>query len=63
LFLGGETGFLTGASSARRTITRDQARKERVEKALRAFRIDVLKKEIDMLEKQEWPGSGWWWGW
>jgi hypothetical protein len=63
LFLGGETGLLTGASSARRTITRDPARKERVEKALGAFRIDALKKEIDMLEKQEWPGSGWGWGW
>ncbi|MCJ1245804.1 hypothetical protein MMC30_003008 [Trapelia coarctata] len=50
LFLGGETGLLTGAGSARRTISRDPAAKERIEKAFRAFRVDVLRKEIEMLE-------------
>jgi hypothetical protein len=58
LFLGGKTGLLTGASSAQRTIGRDVARKERIEKALRAFRVDILKKEIEMLEKQEGRVSG-----
>jgi hypothetical protein len=29
---------------------------------MRAFRIDVLKKEVEMLEKQEGTGTGWpWW--
>jgi hypothetical protein len=51
VFLGGEGGLLTGARSARKTITNDPATKERVEKAFRAFRVDVLKKEIELLEK------------
>ena len=59
LFLGGETGLLTGAGSARRTISRDSAAKERIEKAFRAFRADVLRKEIEMLEGGE-KGSTIW---
>jgi hypothetical protein len=62
LFLGGETGLLTGASSARRTITRDPVRRERIEKALRAFRIDTLRKQAELLEKQEGAGSELAWG-
>lgn len=50
LFLGGETGFLTGSWSAARIITEVPLRKDRVEDAYRRFRIDVLKKEIDRLE-------------
>ncbi|RKU47665.1 hypothetical protein DL546_009008 [Coniochaeta pulveracea] len=50
LFLGGESGFLTGSWSAARTITVDPGRQERIEKAYRNFRIDVLKKEIEKLE-------------
>jgi hypothetical protein len=50
LFLGGETGFLTGSWSAARTITKDPTRKERIENAYRRFRIDLLKKEIERLE-------------
>lgn len=62
LFLGGETGLLTGATSAKRKITRDPERKARIEKALKAFRIDFLKQELQMLEKdgEEKGGS---WGW
>ena len=50
LFLGGETGFLTGSWSAARVITEDPTRKDRIEEAYRRFRIDVLKKEIQRLE-------------
>jgi hypothetical protein len=62
LFLGGETGLLTGATSAKRKITGDPERKARIEKALKAFRIDVLKQELQILEKdgEEKGGS---WGW
>lgn len=50
VFLGGETGFLTGSWAAARLITQDPARKDRVEEAYRRFRIDLLKKEIEKLE-------------
>ena len=50
IFLGGETGLLTGSWSARSTINRDAAVRERVEKAFRSFRADVLRKEIQQLE-------------
>jgi hypothetical protein len=62
LFLGGETGLLTGTTSARRKITRDPERKARIEKALRAFRVDVLRQELQMLEKdREEKGGSWGW--
>jgi hypothetical protein len=50
LFLGGELGLLTGTASASRTITKDPAAKERIEKAFKNYRIDVLKREIDSLQ-------------
>lgn len=50
LFLGGELGLMTGTASASRTITRDPAAKERIEKAFKNFRVDVLKREIKQLE-------------
>ena len=50
LFLGGELGALTGSWSAKRSILSNPAQKERIEKAFKAFRIDVLKKEIQDLE-------------
>lgn len=43
-------GFLTGSWAAARTITDDPARQERIEKAYRNFRVDVLKKEIEKLQ-------------
>ncbi|KAL9005189.1 MAG: hypothetical protein Q9188_002025 [Gyalolechia gomerana] len=52
LFLGGETGFLTGSASAGRTITRDLESKNRIETAFRRFRADVLRKEADELDKR-----------
>ena len=42
--------MLTGAASARRTISKDLAARERIEKAFRAFRADVLRKEVELLE-------------
>ncbi|TAQ88767.1 hypothetical protein B7494_g2933 [Chlorociboria aeruginascens] len=50
LFLGGETGLLTGGVAARRTISRDPHTKARIERAFRGFKADVLRKEIEALE-------------
>lgn len=50
VFLGGEIGLLTGSLSARNTISRDPASRERIEKAFRSFRMDVLRKQIQDLE-------------
>ncbi|KAB5577994.1 hypothetical protein GE09DRAFT_1214207 [Coniochaeta sp. 2T2.1] len=50
LFLGGETGFMTGSWSAARLITADPVRKDRIEDAYRRFRIDLLRKEVERLE-------------
>ena len=55
--MGGETGLLTGAASARHTITGDPERKKRVETAFKGFRADLLRKEADELEKE---GAGVW---
>ncbi|KAF2648359.1 hypothetical protein K491DRAFT_642667 [Lophiostoma macrostomum CBS 122681] len=52
LFLGGELGFLTGSASATRTITKDPNAKERIEKAFKSYRIDVMKRQIQQLEKK-----------
>lgn len=49
-FLGGEIGLLTGTASASRTITKDPESKERIEKAFKNYRIDVLKREIVQLQ-------------
>jgi hypothetical protein len=57
LFLGGETGLLTGATSAQRTITSDPERKKRVSRAFREFRADLLRREAEDLEKE---GAGVW---
>ncbi|KAI9054657.1 hypothetical protein LZ554_001809 [Drepanopeziza brunnea f. sp. 'monogermtubi'] len=50
LFLGGELGLLTGSFSARRTIGSDPESKARIEKAFKAFKADVLRREIAALE-------------
>lgn len=51
LFLGGETGFLSGTSIAARRVRADAERRKRVEDAYRAFKIDLLRKEVESLEK------------
>ncbi len=50
VFLGGETGLLTGTWSAKRTIASDPERRARIEKAIRSFRADVLRKQLQDLE-------------
>jgi hypothetical protein len=50
LFVGGETGLLTGSISAGRTITKDPASRERIEKAFTRFRADALREEADKLD-------------
>jgi len=50
VFLGGETGLLTGASSAKRMVAANPERQARIETAARAFRADVLRKQIEELE-------------
>lgn len=51
LFLGGETGFLTGTSIAARRVRADAERCKRVEDAYRAFKIDLLRKQAKELEQ------------
>ncbi|KAJ9311504.1 hypothetical protein DTO271D3_8222 [Paecilomyces variotii] len=50
LFLGGETGFLTGTYSAGRTLSKDAESRARIENAFRKFRADVLRREADQLD-------------
>ncbi|KAL0466103.1 hypothetical protein QR685DRAFT_119697 [Neurospora intermedia] len=50
--LGGETGLLTGSAAATRTITRDPESRKRIEDTFRLFQIDVLKRQLEMLERE-----------
>lgn len=51
-FLGGEIGLLTGSASAKRTISAEPDSRGRIESAFRQFRVDLLRKQADELEKQ-----------
>jgi hypothetical protein len=42
---------LTGTWSAKKTITNDPGTKSRIETAFRSFKADVLRKQIEELEK------------
>ncbi|KAL8982802.1 MAG: hypothetical protein Q9177_005163 [Variospora cf. flavescens] len=53
LFLGGESGLLTGSAAAARRITGDPESRERIETAFRRFRADVLRKEADELDQKK----------
>ena len=53
LFIGGETGILTGSASARRTINRNPESRERIETAFRRVRADLLRKQADELDKKK----------
>ena len=57
LFVGGETGLLTGTSGAARSIRRDPGREKKIENAYRRFRVDALRKEADRLEMVRLCGS------
>lgn len=50
IFIGGEVGLLVGGFTAKRTITNDPETRQRIEKAFKAFRADVLRKQIEQLE-------------
>lgn len=50
LFIGGETGLLTGSFSAGRLITKNPDSRERIENAFRKFRADALRQEADNLD-------------
>jgi len=50
IFVGGETGVMTGAWRAKSSIEKDQESKKRIETAFRSFRADVLRKQIQELE-------------
>lgn len=50
LFVGGETGLVTGYFSAGRLITKDPASRERIEKAFSKFKADALRQEADKLD-------------
>ena len=50
LFIGGETGLLTGSFSARRSLTADDDRRTRIERAFRSFRADVLRQQADFID-------------
>lgn len=45
--LGGEVGLLTGSASASRTLMRDPESRGRTESAVRGYRVDVLRREIE----------------
>ncbi|KAL8959517.1 MAG: hypothetical protein Q9193_003638 [Seirophora villosa] len=53
LFLGGETGLMTGGAFAGRRITSDPESRERIETAFRRFKADVLRQEADDLDKKK----------
>ena len=50
LFLGGETGLVTGIWSAKRTISQDPESKARIEKAFAKLRADILRRQADDLD-------------
>lgn len=55
LFLGAEVGLLTGTTSASRTIMKDPECRNRIEKALRNYRMKGLEQEIEQLRRSKMP--------
>lgn len=53
--LGGEVGLLTGSASASRTLMKDPASRDRIEKAIKNYRVDVLKREIEETRRAKLP--------
>ncbi|EEH10295.1 conserved hypothetical protein [Histoplasma capsulatum G186AR] len=50
LFMGGETGLVTGVYSARRTIGKDPESKERIQRAFEKLRAEMLRRQADALD-------------
>ena len=57
LFIGGELGLVSGSVGAKRTITKDEESRARIEKAFRRLRADVLRREIQKLEEKDGSSS------
>lgn len=51
MMVGGEVGLLSGGWRARAKIEGDGETKRRIEKAWRAWRADVLKREVEELQR------------
>ncbi|KAK0257266.1 hypothetical protein B0A54_07338 [Friedmanniomyces endolithicus] len=60
LFLGGETGLLTGGFRARQGISREGGGRERIQGAFRKFQADALRKQAEALERGGGGGDGGW---
>jgi hypothetical protein len=57
LFIGGELGLLAGSWSAKRAVTSDEERQKRIERAVRRYRADVLRREVQKLEAGDKDGK------
>lgn len=57
LFIGGELGLLAGSWSAKRAVTSDKERQARIERAVRRYRADVLRREVQKLESGDKGGK------
>ena len=51
------TGFLGGAASGSRSITKDPEQRRRIETAFRKFRADVLRQEAALLDQGQMTDS------
>lgn len=58
IFIGGQLGLLSGASSAIKTVDSDPEARKRILDGFRKFRIDVLRKEVEDLESFD-ESKGW----
>ncbi|TKA74733.1 hypothetical protein B0A55_04031 [Friedmanniomyces simplex] len=58
LFLGGETGLLSGSLRARQRIGGDRESRERIEGAFRKFQADALRRQADALDSGRREGEG-----
>jgi len=50
LFVGGETGLLTGSFAAGSLVTKDPEARARIDTAFRNFKAEALRKEADKLD-------------
>jgi hypothetical protein len=51
LFIGGETGAISGSVFAGRAISKDPESRVRIMTAYKRLRADILRKEADMLDR------------
>lgn len=53
IFLGGETGLLTGTFRARQQIGSDRDGRDRIQRAFRRFQADALRRQATLLEQED----------